>query len=262
MHRDFSPPVSQPPTPSEQRKLDRDARYDLGRMDLKRLVQVYFSYPAVLAYLALSLAGGIAAVRLGALEQPLQSGLAAFATIMAYPLIWYALHRYFLHGRLLYRSPLTAALWKRVHYDHHQKPQRMDVLFGSLTNTLPTISIAAGAIGWLIGGPGVALVAVTTGLLFTCVYEFCHCIQHLNYVPKQGWLKTIKRLHMAHHFHNEKGNFGIISFWPDHLFGTHYPDVMARPRSATVFNLGYDGEDAARYPWVARLSGDGPPAQS
>jgi sterol desaturase/sphingolipid hydroxylase (fatty acid hydroxylase superfamily) len=149
-------------------------------------------------------------------------------------------------------------MWKRVHYDHHQKPQRMDVLFGSLTNTLPTITLAAGGIGWAIGGPAIALVAVVTGLLFTCFYEFCHCIQHLNYLPKSPWLQKIKRLHMAHHFHNEKGNFGIISFWPDRLFGTFYADPRDRPRSPTVFNLGYDGEDAIRYPWVAELSREPP----
>ncbi|MEO6338998.1 MAG: sterol desaturase family protein [Caulobacteraceae bacterium] len=253
--------MTEPSAPLPRRLKDAESRYDLGRMSLGRLVQVYFSYPAVLAYLALSVAGGIAAIWLGALQLPLQAGLAALATIIAYPMIWYLLHRFVLHGRWLYRNPLTAKMWKRVHYDHHQKPQRMDVLFGSLANTLPTVVISAGAIGWLIGGPSIALTAVTTGLVFTCVYEFCHCIQHLNYTPKQKWLGEIKRLHMAHHFHNETGNFGIISFWPDRLFGTHYPDVTARPRSATVFNLGYDSEDAARYPWVARLSGDGPPAQ-
>jgi sterol desaturase/sphingolipid hydroxylase (fatty acid hydroxylase superfamily) len=253
--------VSQTSDPSPRRKPDRDARYDLGRMDMQRLVQVYFSYPAVLAYLGLSAVGGYFAVRLGALERSVQAVVAAVATILAYPLIWYVLHRVFLHGRLLYRSPLTARLWKRVHYDHHQKPQRMDVLFGSLTNTLPTITLAAGGIGWAIGGPAIALTAVVTGLLFTCFYEFCHCIQHLNYLPKSPWLQRIKRLHMAHHFHNEKGNFGIISFWPDRLFGTFYADPRDRPRSPTVFNLGYDGEDAIRYPWVAELSREPPPSQ-
>ncbi len=58
---------------------------------------------------------------------------------------------------------------------------------------------------------------------------------------------------MAHHFHNENGNYGIISFWVDDLLGTQY-EPGQKPRSKTVFNLGYDGAEADRYPWVKKLS--------
>ena len=95
---------------------------------------------------------------------------------------------------------------------------------------------------------------MAAGFATTLVYEFCHCIQHLNYHPKNAWLVRIKKLHMAHHFHNETGNFGIISFWPDRLFGTLYEDAGGRARSPTVFNLGYDTAEAERYPWVAERS--------
>ena len=62
---------------------------------------------------------------------------AVLATVLAYPAAWYAIHRFILHGRFLYRSRLTASLWKRIHFDHHQDPHRMDVLFGSPVTTLP-----------------------------------------------------------------------------------------------------------------------------
>jgi Fatty acid hydroxylase len=97
--------------------------------------------------------------------------------------------------------------------------------------------------------------AVLGGVGLTLVYEFCHCIRHLNYAPKHPWLLRIKTLHMAHHFHTETGNYGIISFWPDRLFGTLYEDSRTRPRSPTVFNLGYDGWEVVRFPWVARSRG-------
>jgi sterol desaturase/sphingolipid hydroxylase (fatty acid hydroxylase superfamily) len=65
---------------------------------------------------------------------------------------------------------------------------------------------------------------------------------------------------MAHHFHNETGNFGITSTVIDRLVGSHYEDLRARPRSAHVNDLGYDDAEAARYPWVrqasAKLPGD------
>ena len=232
-----------------------DARAnDLGRMTLRELIPAYFTYPAVIVYLVLATLGLAGAVALGALDQPVRTAAAFVAAILMYPLVWYALHRYVLHSRFLYRFSSTARLWKRIHYDHHQDPNRLDVLFGSLTNTIPTLLISTLPVGWLIGGWSAALTAAASAMLFTCVYEFCHCIQHLNFQPKHPWLKRIKKLHMAHHFHNENGNFGIISFWVDGLFGTHYEEMTDRPRSRTVFNLGYDEAEAARYPYVAALT--------
>ena len=65
----------------------------------------------------------------------------------------------------------------------------------------------------------------------------------------------MKKRHMAHHFHDESGNYGITTFFWDKVFGTYY-DRSERPeKSATVFNLGYDEEVAREYPWVAELSG-------
>jgi sterol desaturase/sphingolipid hydroxylase (fatty acid hydroxylase superfamily) len=65
----------------------------------------------------------------------------------------------------------------------------------------------------------------------------------------------MKKRHLAHHFHSERGNFGITNFIWDRLFGTCYPDSKTFPESPTTFNLGYTGEEAERYPWVAELSG-------
>ena len=65
----------------------------------------------------------------------------------------------------------------------------------------------------------------------------------------------MKRRHMEHHFHDEDGNFGITSFWPDKLFGTDYERADRPAKSPTVFNLGYTEEMAQRYPWVSRMSG-------
>ena len=40
----------------------------------------------------------------------------------AYPLVWYLLHRYVLHGSFLYKMLWSAALWKRIHFDYHRDP--------------------------------------------------------------------------------------------------------------------------------------------
>ena len=156
--------------------------HHLDRMTLKELVAAYFQYPAIIAYLALSAAAiGLFVLR----PAPLLNTLAAVAVAaFIYPLVWYVLHRFVLHSRWMWKLPALASTWKRIHYDHHQDPNHLEVLFGALHTTLPTIAIATLPIGWAIGGFGGACAAFATGLITTCFYEFCHCIQHLSYKPK------------------------------------------------------------------------------
>lgn len=228
-------------------------RHHLDRMSLRELVVAYFQYYAIQAYLVLAVVAGVVAW----FNPPTlaQGAVAALFAVFAYPLVWYGLHRFVLHGRWMWRSRLTARSWKRIHYDHHQDPNHLEVLFGALYTTLPAIAAATIPVGWLIGGLGGAAVAFGAGLLTTCAYEFVHCIQHLSYKPKNRFLAEMKARHMAHHFHDETGNFGITSFWPDKLFGTIYERADRKAKSPTVFNLGYTEEVARTYPWVADLSG-------
>ena len=229
-------------------------------MTLKELVVAYVQYPAIIAYALLALAAIVLYVERPA---PLTPTLATvLASAFVYPLVWYVLHRWVLHSRWMFKVPFLASTWKRIHYDHHQDPNHLEVLFGALHTTLPTIAIATAPLGWWIGsywGPqaaiGGAAVAFATGLITTCLYEFVHCIQHLAYKPKSKWLAEMKKRHMAHHFHDETGNFGITTFFWDKLFGTHYDRPERPEKSPTVFNLGYTPEVAEKYPHVARLSG-------
>jgi sterol desaturase/sphingolipid hydroxylase (fatty acid hydroxylase superfamily) len=232
----------------------QEQSYLLNRMTLRDLVKAYFTHPAIQTYLlllAMSVVGVIAWT-----ERPLLAALAAVLAIVVYPFVWYALHRWVLHARWPYKSPLTAALWKRVHFDHHQNPNDLSVLFGGLHTTVSTVFIVTVPIGWLIEGPGGAAAAFATGIATTCFYEFSHCIQHLAYMPKSSFLRRIKRYHLAHHFHNENGNYGITNFLWDRALATFYDKNGDVPRSPTVRNLGYAGDEVERYPWVAELSAD------
>lgn len=227
--------------------------YDLGRMTFRELVVAYVTYPAIQIYALLAVVSiALTIYWLDGLTAPL---IAAAVTVLIYPAVWYGLHRWVLHGRWLYRMKWSAALWKRIHFDHHQDPNKLEVLFGSLANTLPTLVIVTWPIGWLLGGAPAAAAAFAAGLLTTCFYEFCHCIQHLPFTPRQEWLRRIKRYHLAHHFHSERGNYGITNYVWDRVFGTFYAEPKSFPRSETVFNLGYTGAESARFPWVAMLSG-------
>jgi sterol desaturase/sphingolipid hydroxylase (fatty acid hydroxylase superfamily) len=227
-------------------------------MSLRELVIAYFQYPAIIAYLALALASIAAfAWRPAPLAPTL---LAILAASLAYPLFWYLIHRHVLHSRWMWRHKWLAPTWKRIHYDHHQDPNHLEVLFGALHTTLPTIALGVFPLGYAIGlywqAPWSAgLAALATGLITTCVYEFVHCIQHLAYKPKNRLIADMKARHMAHHFHDETGNFGITSFFWDKAFGTYYARAERPAKSPTVFNLGYTEEVAEDYPWVAELSG-------
>ena len=228
-------------------------RYYLNKMTLTDLVFAYVQYYAIAVYIALGIASAVVAVKYATALGP--NIIAVISAALVYPLIWYVLHRWVLHSRALYKSSLTAKVWKRIHYDHHQDPHDLSVLFGALYTTLPTIFLATASIGWLLDGVGGAASAFAGGLFTTCFYEFFHCIQHLSYKPKYKWLRRMKQRHLAHHFQDESGNFGITNFFWDRLFGTFY-EVEDRPnKSPTIFNLGYTAAEAETYPWVARLSG-------
>lgn len=215
-------------------------------------LKVFFTYPAVLAYMLMAAISGGLSVHWAETVWPPVVAMTLIGLL--YPVVWYGLHRYVLHGRFLYKVPLTAPLWKRIHYDHHQDPHDLSVLFGALYTTVPTIVLVAFPVGWAVGGRAGTSAAFAAGSLITCFYEFCHCVQHLHYMPKSLFLQRIKRLHLAHHFHNETGNYGITSFVCDRLFRTLYEEAKDIPRSSTVFNLGYTPAEAERYPWVAELS--------
>lgn len=230
--------------------------FDLGKMNLRQLWVAYLTYPTILLYFALIVISVALVVHLAPGWVPLAASVVA--VMLVYPLVWYLLHRYVLHGQWLYKSRWTAALWKRIHFDHHQDPHLLDVLFGAPATTLPTIAAVTIPVGWLIRGWGCSAAAFGTGVTITCIYEFFHCIQHLNYKPKAAWIQKMKAWHVLHHFHDEDINFGITSYVVDRAFGTLYTDAKSRPRSPTVFNLGYDIKEAQRYPWVMELTGSAP----
>ena len=102
-------------------------KYFLNKMTLGELIVAYFTHHSILTYLALIAASlWVAASQTTGPWGPL---VAAAVIALIYPLVEYLMHRYVLHSRFLYRHQMTAALWKRIHYDHHQNPNDLAVLF-------------------------------------------------------------------------------------------------------------------------------------
>ena len=229
-----------------------ERKYFLDKMTLGELILAFFTHYSIQVYLLL--AGIGIGVAVWAAESFWQPARAVLLVALLYPLVEYLIHRFLLHSRWLYKSPLTAKVWKRIHYDHHQNPHDLSVLFGALYTTLPTIALITLPLGWLVGGLAGAGAAFATGALIFTGYEFCHCLQHLPFTPANAWLRDIKTRHLAHQFHSEQGNFGITSGLWDKAFGTLYAQPKEIARSSTVYNLGYAGPEREAYPWVAELS--------
>lgn len=242
----------------EQVSLKTGRSFDLGKMSLPQLWMAYLTHRTISLYFGIIVAGAYASISFS--HRMFGFIVPALVVIAIYPYAWYFIHRSILHARWLYRTPFTAVLWKRVHFDHHQDPHLLDVLFGSPATTLPTIAIIVMPVGYAIAGWQGSFSALTTGVVVTCIYEFFHCIQHLAYKPKSAWVHRIKQLHVLHHFHNEKGNYGITNYLPDRLFGSFFADARQWARSSHAFDLGYDLKEAQRYPWVMEHTG-APPRQ-
>ncbi|MEO9971613.1 MAG: sterol desaturase family protein [Hyphomonadaceae bacterium] len=224
----------------------------LNRMGIKELNAAYFTYPGVQIYLAVMLSALAASAWFGGAPLLL---LAAFAVpLVGHPVIWYITHRWILHSHILMKFKATAKLWKRTHYDHHQRPNELSVLFGGLHTTLPPIAMIYGPIGYAVAGSGGAALAIASGVFMTMFYEYVHCIQHLGFMPKSKFLAYVKRAHLLHHYHDENGNYSITSFWLDAVLGSYYKDASVRARSATARNIGYTDELAAKYPWVRQAT--------
>lgn len=224
----------------------------LDKMSLADLTRAFFTHYSIQVYLVLVVAGAWLSLSLA--ENWLGPAIAAMVTWALYPVVEYIVHRFLLHSHFMFKSEATAAVWKRIHFDHHQNPHDLSVLFGALYTTLPTIAVITLPLGASIAGLPGAVAAFAAGCLIFMAYEFVHCVQHLPFTPKISWLRDLKHHHLSHHFHSEQGNFGITSEAVDRVFGTHYEKPKDVPRSETRFNLGYDETMRAEYPWVANMS--------
>ena len=113
-------------------------RYFLDKMTLKELVWAYATYPAIQCYALLALLSAVfVLLKADWAVQGAGLAVAALAAVVIYPLVWYLLHRFVLHGRYLYRFPQTAALWKRIHYDHHTDPNDLEGLMEAVYGPVP-----------------------------------------------------------------------------------------------------------------------------
>jgi hypothetical protein len=209
------------------------------------LVRAGLDHYAIAMYLVISVIGLITFAATGG--NPLALPLAVLVTGVFYPLVEYTLHRFVLHSNLLYRNRITAPIWRRLHYDHHMKPNNLAVLFAAPVTSVPLLLVLAAIPAMIVDLKGLFLAMITTNFLMFTYYEFMHASAHLKLGFHNGWIARHKQSHLRHHFISETQNYGIGTQLMDTLAGTA---DQSPHHSSTVRNLGYDDQAAEVYPWV------------
>jgi hypothetical protein len=164
---------------------------------------------------------------------------AVAAMFVIYPFGEWAIHVHLLHSRL--DLPST-----RSHRQHHEEPQRLDLInFGPVEALL--ILLLAAPVGVAVGalvialfpGPvplGMLVTMLATAYLLIAFYEWIHFLIHTSHVPRTRYYKRVWRNHRLHHFKNEHYWHGITNTISDTVLGTN-PDQKTVPKSGTARTL-------------------------
>ena len=161
--------------------------------------------------------------------------LALLFGMVLYSCSEYTIHRFLFHLKPP-KDSFFLQLLKRLHYDHHVRPDELHLLFLPVWYSLPLISGAVGVF-YLCIMNAVLTVAFTTGLIgFLLYYEWTHYVAHRPIQPLTPWGRWMKRLHLLHHYKNENYWFGVTNPSMDLLMGTFKREKDVE-KSQTARNL-------------------------
>lgn len=159
----------------------------------------------------------------------------------------YAAGEYVTHRFLFHKAPPKNAfalnLLRRLHYDHHVRPDDLHLLFLPVWYSLPNIA-AAGAIMYGMTRRWEWAAVFVTGIIgYMLYYEWKHYIAHRPVRPLTPWGRWIKKLHLLHHYKNERYWYGVTNPALDRLLGT-WAEETAVDKSDTARNLERGGPTA------------------
>jgi 4-hydroxysphinganine ceramide fatty acyl 2-hydroxylase len=160
--------------------------------------------------------------------------------ILAGVLVFYA-SEYTFH-RFLFHAPPSKRVWllrlqRRLHYDHHVEPSRLDLLFLPLWFVVPNLAIT-GLIAWVLLRDWTLAVSLVLGAMLALLqYEWVHYVAHIPYRPHTRFGRWMKRYHLWHHFKNEHFWFGVSNPMLDFVSGTYRePEGVARSTTVRVLH--------------------------
>lgn len=146
----------------------------------------------------------------------------------------YFWHRFAFHAPPA-RIPWVHRLQRRLHYDHHVTPDRLDLLFLPIWFLVPNLVVTSAVLAAVVGPERVPplLLGIVIAILH---YEWVHYVAHIPYQPKTRFGRWMKAYHLRHHFISEKLWFGVSNPTLDALGGT-WRSPRGVEKSATVRNL-------------------------
>lgn len=139
--------------------------------------------------------------------------------ILIYMFSEYLTHRYFFHSKAP-KNTFLFKLIKRLHYDHHKKPNELKLLFLPIWYSAPSLFLLSTLLFFITRSIPYTL-SFASGLLFMFfVYEWKHYVAHRPLKPKTRFGRWIKKTHTLHHYKNENYWYGVSTPFIDVIFGT------------------------------------------
>ncbi|MGA9175131.1 MAG: sterol desaturase family protein [Thermoactinomyces sp.] len=199
---------------------------------MRRYLREFFLFPDILVMSLVCVCGlGLTVTW----ARGLMTLAAFFCGAALFAIAEYGTHRFLFHLPPP-KHPLFLKLLKRLHYDHHEDPNNLELLFLPLWYSGPQFVIIGAIVYFLTGQIGVMTSFLTGTILYHLYYEWKHYIAHRPIKPLTPWGKKLKRYHLLHHFKNEHYWFGVTNPAMDHLLGT-FPDETRVELSPTARKL-------------------------
>lgn len=155
--------------------------------------------------------------------------------LIVYGISEYVTHRFLFHMKAPKNAFLLKTI-KRLHYDHHEKPNDLHLLFLPLWFSIPSFFIVS-FLFFSITSDVNGTYAFATGLIgYFLYYEWKHFVAHKPIQPKTKLGKEIKKAHLWHHFKNENYWYGVTHTTIDRTVGT-FKDQSQVIKSETARNL-------------------------
>jgi hypothetical protein len=111
---------------------------------------------------------------------------------------------------------------EKLHYGHHKNPNNIPLVFAPIMSVLilfAAMFLLFLAISWNLNMSLTFLFAVVCYYLH---YEWMHLGHHISdYNHIMPWSKTLKKVHLFHHFKNENYWWGITNILGDIILGTY-----------------------------------------
>jgi dihydroceramide fatty acyl 2-hydroxylase len=179
---------------------------------LDRFTRVHHSVPVVLFAPVIALLAVLAFDRLPTVN--------ALGLILAGYVTW-TLFEYWLHRIVFHFEPedgIGARLHWMIHGVHHDHPNDPKRLVMPPSVSVPLALVMYGLFVLVLGGDRAT--AFGAGFLGGyLVYDMVHYHVH-HHTPRTWAGRTLRELHMRHHFQDDEHGFGISAPYWDRVFGT------------------------------------------